>query len=174
MIARLLIAGLLGMLVALYEVSVVSFFPSWAGFRPVIPFLILILASSSRSRALAFAIGAAVILDAYTVDYFDLAILRLPLTVLVLGVIADRFFTNRSVYATIALAICGRVLDWVGAWALSFAAVVLDVRSATWVLFPAPAFVVLWDVMSVSLAFLLVASFTGRFLVRPGSSYATR
>lgn len=174
MILRLLAAGLLGLLAAAYEVGATPFLPAWAGWRPVIPCLVLLLVSTSRSRAFACAIGAAFVLDAYTLDHFDLALVRLPLTVFVLGVVADRFLTNRSVYAAAALVVCGRLLDWTGAWLFSLIAVLVNAHEAMWALPPAPLFVLGWDIAISSAVFLLLASFTGRFLMRPGSAYAPR
>ncbi|MCR4256318.1 MAG: hypothetical protein NUW08_01285 [Candidatus Uhrbacteria bacterium] len=174
MIVRLVIAGLLGLLAACFEVGAVPFLPVWAGFRPVVPLIALLLVSASRSRAFAFAMGAALVLDAYTLDQFDLALVRLPLLVFVLGWIADRFLTNRSVYATAALVVCGRALDWLSAWAISFLAVLFNLHDTLWSLPGAPILVLCWDVVFTSLVFLGIASFTGRFIVRPGSSYAPR
>ncbi len=174
MILRLIAAALLGFLAASYEIGAVSFLPTWIGFQPVIPLIALILVSTSKSRAFAFAIAAALVLDAYTLDYFDLALIRLPLLVFVLGLIADRFLTNRSVYATAALVVCARLLDWVSALALSFVAVLLNLHDTVWALPQGPMLILLWDVAGTALAFLLLASFTGRFLMRPGSSYAPR
>lgn len=174
MILRLFLAGILGVLAALYEIGAVPFLPSWAGFRPVIPLIVLLLVSSTRSRAFAFAIGAALVLDAYTLNYFDLVLLRLPLTVFVLSLIADRFLTNRSVYATAALVVCGRFIDWGGTWVISFMATIFNVHEVLWMLPDAPALVLVWDVVMTSLVFLLLASFTGRFMTRPDISYAPR
>jgi hypothetical protein len=174
MIVRLIIAGLLGLLAACFEVGAVPFLPVWAGFRPVVPLIALLLVSTSRSRAFAFALGAALVLDAYTLDRFDLALLRLPILVFVFGFIADRFLTNRSVYATAALVVCARLLDWASVLALSFAAVLLNLHDTVWAFPQGPMLILLWDVAGTSLAFLVLASFTGRFLMRPGSSYAPR
>ncbi len=174
MTLRLVLAVLLGLLAGLYEVGAVPFLPAWAGFRPVIPLLALTLVSSRRSRALAFVIGAALAWDAYVLGYFDVAILRLPATVFVLGWIADRFLTNRSVYAAAALAVVARFADWIGAGALSFAAVLFNLHDALWLPPQAPGFVLLWDVVCASFGFLVLASFTGRFASRPTSPYAPR
>ncbi|MEK7473416.1 MAG: hypothetical protein AAB668_01660 [Patescibacteria group bacterium] len=174
MIVRLVVAVLLGLLAAAYEIGTVPFLPTWAGFRPVLPLIALLLVSTSRSRAFLLAIGSALMLDAYTLDHFDLALLRLPILVFVLGWVADRFLTNRSVYATAALVACGRLLDWASAWAISFLAVLFNLHDTLWSFPPAPALVLLWDVGFTSLVFLGIASFTGRFIVRPGSSYAPR
>lgn len=174
MIIRLIIAGLLGLLAACFEVGAVPFLPVWAGFHPVVPLIALLLVSASRSRAFVFAVGAAFVLDAYTLDQFDLALLRLPLLVFVLGWVADRFLTNRSVYASAALVVCGRTLDWLSAWAISFIAVLFNVHDTLWSLPAAPILVMFWDVAFTALVFVGIASFTGRFIVRPGSAYASR
>lgn len=92
----------------------------------------------------------------------------------VLGFVSDRFLTNRSVYATAALAIVARFAEWIGAWSVSFAAVFLTMHDSLRIPPPAPAFILLWDVVAVSLGFLVLVSFTGRFVTRPDSPYAPR
>ncbi len=174
MIWRMLLAAVLGLCVALYEVSVVSFLPPWFQFHPLLPFIVLLLVSSSRSRALAAALGGAMVLDAYTLDHFSLALVRLPLMVLLLDLIASRFLTNRSVYATAALMIAARLFDWLMSWLFSLAAIFLNMHDGMWVIPSAPGFVLVWDIVITSIIFFLIAGLTGRFQTRPGSSYASR
>jgi hypothetical protein len=172
MILRIVLAGLIGVFAAIIEVAMVPFFSPWAELLPLMPLIVLVLVSSGRSRALAVAIGGALILDAYTIDHFDLALVRLPAIVFILSLIASRSLTNRSVYATVALTVCGRVLDWGSAWALSFLAVSLDLTDVRWIFPSAPAFILVWDVIFTSALFVIIASFTGRFLTRTDSPYA--
>ncbi|MCK9360766.1 hypothetical protein M0Q28_00870 [Patescibacteria group bacterium] len=174
MIWRLFLAGFLGLCAALYEVGAVSFLPPWFQLRPLLPFIVLLLVSSSRSRAFAAALGGAIVLDAYTLDHFSLALVRLPLMVVLLDVIASRFLTNRSVYATAALAVFARLFDWIMSWLFALAAVFLNIHDGMWIIPPAPGFVLLWDVVIISFLFFLVAGLTGRFQTRAGSSYASR
>lgn len=174
MIWRLILAGLLGLCVALYEVSVISFSPPWLQFHPLLPLFVLLLVSSARSRALAAAVVAAFVVDAYTLDHFSLALVRFPLMIFVLGLIASRFLTNRSVYATIALVLFARLFDWFTSFVFAWMGIVLNIHDGMWMIPPAPGFVLLWDAVFTALAFYLIAGFTGRFKTRAGSSYASR
>ncbi len=174
MIWRLLLAGLLGICAALYEVGVVSFLPPGLQLRPLMPFIVLLLVSSSRSRAFVAAVAAAFIVDAYTLDHFSLALVRLPLTVLLLDLIASRFLTNRSVYATVALVVFARLFDWLTSWLFALLAIFFNLHDGMWIFPSAPGFVLLWDVVVTVVVFFLVAGLTGRFQTRPGSSYAPR
>lgn len=172
---RLVLVGFIGLALALYEVSVVSFFPPWLQLRPLLPMVVLLLVSSSRSRAFTAVLAGALVIDAYTLDHFSLSFIRLPLIVVVLDLIASRFLTNRSIYATAALAVAARLLDWLTDWLLSLFALLLNLHDKMWVIPSAPGFVLVWDVILVSGAFFLIASLTGRFQTRPSSaSYATR
>lgn len=171
---RLMLVGGLGLLVALYQASVVSFLPPWLQARPFLPFVVLLLVSSSRSRAFVAAMAGACILDAYTLDYFSLALLRLPLIVFILDVIASRLLTNRSVYATAALVVLARAMDWFTAWLLALMAIFLNLHDGVWLMPQAPGFVLLWDVLLSAIGFFLVASLTGRFHTRAGNAYGPR
>lgn len=171
---RLFLVGCIGLVLAVYEVSVVSFLPPWMQLRPLLPMVVLLLVSSSRSRALTAALAGAFVIDAYTLDHFSLSFIRLPLIVLLLDLIASRFLTNRSVYATAALVVAARLLDWLTGWLLSLFALFLNLHDKLWLIPPAPGFVLAWDVLLVSVAFFLIASLTGRFQTRPSGSYAAR
>ena len=174
MIWRLILAGILGLCVALYEISVVSFLPPWLQFRPLLPLFVLLLVSSSRSRALAAALAAAFVVDAYTLDHLSLALVRFPLMVFILGLIASRFLTNRSVYATVALVVFARVFDWFTSFVFAWMGIVLNVHDGMWIVPSAPGFVLLWDAAFTAFVFFLIAGLTGRFKTRAGSSYASR
>lgn len=174
MTRRLILAAIVGLCAALYEVGAVSFFPPWAGFRPLMPLIVLALVTGSRSRAVAMAVGGALVLDAYALDRFDFALVRLPAAAFFLAFVSERFLTNRSVYATAALALCGRLFDWMSAWALGWLAFLLDLHGRLWASPPAPLAVLAWDAIGVSVAFFLLAVFSGRFLTRPDTPYAAR
>lgn len=171
---RILAVAVFGLLFALYEVAVVSFLPPWVALRPLLPFCVMLVVGSTRSRALAAALAGGLVLDAYALGHVEFALVRLPITVLLLAFTAGRVLTNRSVYATAALAVLARLLDWSGAWLFSAVTVFLNVGDRFWSFPTAPVAILAWDVLSTAVAFLLLASFTGRFMTRPTSSYGTR
>lgn len=164
MIWRWIIAAALGLLAGLWEVAVVPFLPPMLGLRPLLPLAVLMLVSSVRGRAFACLIAGALLLDAYGWAYVDVATIRLSIVLLLLDTVSHRFLTNRSVYASIALILIGRMLDWTGLVAFSFLSNIIDAGRYPWHLPIDPWWVLVWDALFVGGGFLLLASFTRRFV----------
>lgn len=164
MIWRWFVIIVLGLLAGLWEVAVVPFLPPEFAFHPLLPFAVLLLVSSTRARAFVYLILGASVLDAYGWAHLDVAALRLSLVLLVLDAVSHRFLTNRSVYASVALVLLGRVLDWSGSFLLSAMGGWLDPSRYPWHLPIDPWWILVWDAVSVALGFLLLAGFTRRFV----------
>lgn len=164
MIWRWFIVILIGLLAGLWEVAVVPFLPPELAFHPLLPLSVLLLVSSVRGRAFACLIAGAVVLDAYSWTHLDVATLRLSLVLLLLSSASHRFLTNRSVYASVALVLLGRLLEWLGSFVLSTMGDWLDTSRYPWHLPVEPWWILAWDVASVAIGFLLIAAFTRRFV----------
>lgn len=164
MIWRWLVVILIGILAGLWEVAVIPFLPPELSFRPLLPFAVLVLVSSVRGRAFGMLIAGAFVLDTYGWAHIDVASLRLTIVLLILDLISLRFLTNRSVYASVALVLIGRILDWLGSMVLSTLGGWLDPTRYPWQLPVEPWWILAWDAASVALGFLLLAAFTRRFV----------
>lgn len=164
--SRLILASLLGVLAGLWEVGVSGFLPtSLAAFKPIVPIMVIFIVASTRLRALSFAVAAALILDAYTGFAYDFAIIRFALLVFSLDLVLTQFLTNRSVYATAALALMARSLDWFSVWIFSWLGFVFERSPYIWHLPSSWFMTLIWDMGLAALGFLLLARFTRRFVV---------
>lgn len=164
---RFLLAAVLGVAAGLWEAGAQPFLPPWASIEPLLIGTVLFLVLSSRSRALTFVIPGALILEAYRLFAFDLPLLRWIMIVFILDAVAQQFLTNRSVYATVSLAVFARILDWASAWGLALIGRWLDFSPYGWTLPEGWLWTLGWDVLLVALGFLAVAAFGRR--LRPGS-----
>jgi hypothetical protein len=163
MMFRILLAVLAGLAAGLFEVSVTPFLPGWLDIRPLIPLVAVLIVSSKRSRAYAATIAGALVIEAYAISEPDAPLFRLILVAALMDVAARQFLTNRSVYATAALAVMGGLGSWVLAIALSGAAIAFGISDGPWSPTGLPLFSLLWNVVLSGLAFLAVAGFTARF-----------
>ncbi|QQR61017.1 hypothetical protein IPH19_00945 [Candidatus Uhrbacteria bacterium] len=164
MIWRWSIVIIVGLLAGLWEVAVLPFLPPEFAFHPLLPLAVLLLVSSARGRAFAALIAGASVLDAYGWAHLDVATLRLSMVLLILDAASHRFLTNRSVYASVALVLLGRLLEWLGSFMLSAVGSWLDPSRYPWHLPIEPWWILVWDAISVGMGFLLIASFTRRFV----------
>lgn len=164
MIWRWLLVILVGLMAGLWEVAVVPFLPPEFAFHPLLPVAVLLLVSSVRGRAFACLVAGGSVLDAYGWTHLDVATLRLSLVLLILSAASHRFLTNRSVYASVALVLLGRCLEWFGSFILSTINGWLDPSRYPWHLPVEPWWILVWDAASVALGFLLIAAFTRRFV----------
>lgn len=162
---RQLLALLLGCSLGLWEVAARPFFPSWLGARPLLPVLVIVVATSVRSRAWALAIAGGLVLDAYWIGTPIAATLRLLILAILLDMAARQFFTNRSLYAVVGMVVCGRVLDWIGAWIIGGVSVLVGRSTVGTEVDPAWLVVLIWDVLIAGGGFLLIASLTRRLLL---------
>ncbi|HVM90855.1 MAG TPA: hypothetical protein VMU11_03095 [Verrucomicrobiae bacterium] len=163
MILRILFAALAGLVAGLFEVAVTPFLPAWADIRPLIPLVAVLIVSSSRSRAYAAMVGGALAIEAYAVWIPDAPLFRLVLVVMLMDVAARQFLTNRSVYATAALAVLGLLASWILSLLISGAAIGIGLADGPWSAAAFPFFAMVWGVLLASGAFLAVAAFTARF-----------
>lgn len=163
MMWRWLFLVMVGILAGIWEIAILPFLPSGLGVRPLLPIAVLLLVSGARSRAFSGLIAGALVLDAYKWAYFDVATLRLAVVFMLLDVIAQRFLTNRSVYATIVLAVIVRGLDWLSSFILALVGGLMDSARYPWQLPVDAGWIILWDIVLVGMGFLLIASFTRRF-----------
>lgn len=161
---RLLIAALAGFAAGLFEVSITPFLPTWAGVRPLLPLITILLVSTKRSRVAVALLCGTLVFEAYRVSTIDLPIVRLALVVFCMDLVARRFLTNRSVYATVALAWFGRLLDFLSLWLLSMLLFFLGIADAPRFWQELPLWTVAWDGLLVCIGFFGVALFSRRFL----------
>ncbi len=161
---RLLLALVAGVFAGVFEVAVTPFLPVWADIRPLMPLIALLVISTKRTRVAAAVLGGAIVLEAYAFGNSDLPLLRLPLIVVCLDLIASRFLTNRSVYATFALCLSGRFLDLITSWFLTGILFWLGITDGPWVIREIPFWSILWDTGMIFVGFFSVAALSGRFL----------
>ncbi len=173
MIWRWIVAIVLGLLAGLWEVSVLPFLPPAFSIHPLLPLVVLLLVSSIRGRAFASLIAGSIMIDAYNWTLIDIAVLRLPLVLIVLSAVSHRFLTNRSVYASVALVLIGRLLEWFSSAVISAIGGWLDPALYPWHLPIEPWWVLIWDIVFVAIGFLMLNAFTRRFVTlgrREGAS----
>ncbi|MEI7512459.1 MAG: hypothetical protein WCK01_03300 [Candidatus Uhrbacteria bacterium] len=163
MIWRILVAALAGLMAGLFEVAVSPFLPYWADIRPLIPLVAILTVTSSRSRSYtALAVGSLVI-EAYAISSPDAPLFRYLVVAILMDVVARRLLTNRSVYATAALAVFGGLIAWLLSLIVSGTAIALGFADGPWSPQLFPLFTLIWDIGLTSVAFISVAAFTGRF-----------
>lgn len=156
--------SLLGLMAGIWEIAVLPFLPSKFAIQPLLPAAVLLLVSSARSRVMGYMIAGALVIDAYRWAYFDIAVIRLTLLMLMLDLIAHRFLTNRSVYASVALILIGRGLDWISSFLLGLIGRAMNTTQYTWLMPANAGYIILWDVLLVSLGFIALANLTRRFV----------
>ena len=102
-------------------------------------------------------------IEAYAISNPDAPLFRYVIAAMLMDVVARRFLTNRSVYATAVLAVFGSLVAWVLSIAISGTAISLGFSDGPWSPVGFPFVSLLWDVGLTSVAFLSVAAFTARF-----------
>ncbi len=168
---RWFMAAVVGICAGIWETALLPFLPNLFAWRPVLPIAVILLVSSSREKALVAAIAGAVFLDAYGWSQTDFAILRYVLIILLLSYVSERFLTNRSVYATAALAVLARILDMVSSAVADGIGFWLGFSSESWQWPQALGWTLVWDAATAALAFLLIAAVTKRFVTMARSDY---
>ncbi|MSR85738.1 hypothetical protein EXS71_04895 [Candidatus Uhrbacteria bacterium] len=147
---RLALAFFLGILIGAWEIATRPFLPSLAMIQPLLAVVILMLIGSGRSRALAMALGGALLMDLYTFGVFDFSILRWFLLVYALDLLLQHVLTNRSLFAALALTFAARSFEQGSAWIMTH-----STSENLWVLF-------LFDGILVTFGFLVLAFLTKR------------
>lgn len=150
----------------LMEGTFLTLLPSpWREVRPILEVAILLIVINRPREAVVFSTLAGFILDTFSVGTSTFAMSRLPIVIGIILLIAQSWFTNRSVYAAAALVLGARLLDRLWLWA----AYIFGTHVFTWNvrLEPTASFVttLIWDSILVSLMFVGLALFTRRFLV---------
>lgn len=163
MIFRILLAVLAGLMAGIFEVAVSPFLPVWADIRPLFPLLAVLIVSSSRSRVYAAAVAGALVIEAYAIATPDAPLFRIIVVALLMDLVARRFLTNRSVYATAALAFFGGFVSWILVVAISGTAIALGLADGPWSPPGIPFISLVWDMILTGAVFLSVAAFTARF-----------
>lgn len=100
-----IVSVLMGVVAAVCSVAVMPFLATNEGVGIVIPALVLLLMSARPSRVLVFALSTGVVLDSYAFYAFEGHTLRLCVLAVIASFLFTRWFTNRSVYTGMALAL---------------------------------------------------------------------
>ena len=157
------LAVLLGLAAAGWEISVRPFLPFWLDIPAFLPLVVLLLISSTRPRAYAVAIIGAMLLQLYTLGVRDLVLLRWVLVFLVLDLLASRLLTNRSFYVAVALASLGFIFERLSSFLIGQLTWAIGISTYPWTLSRGFFWSFGWNVFLVSVGFVIVAFFTKRF-----------
>lgn len=161
---RWLLVIMMGLAAGLWETAVLPFLPAVFAFRPLLTVSVIFLVSSSRNKALAAAFVGAAFLDAYGWSQTGFTILRYSVIVLLLSYVSERFLTNRSVYATAALAILARGLDLASASITVAIGYWLGFSSQPWQWPSGMLWTFAWDGLIAAGAFMVIAGVSKRFV----------
>jgi hypothetical protein len=104
----------LGLLLGLYEQTLRTFLPAPMNLLfPVFPVLIMLAALNRWRYAYVLAACAGAVADAFAPEYAHFALIEYLLILTALQAVAHAVFTNRSLYAALALVSLARILDWI-------------------------------------------------------------
>lgn len=165
-------AGVLGIIAGFLEVGVLPFLPAWLVPAPLLVGAVILIVTSSRERALVFALSGALVTTGYDIFSFDIPVLRWLIIVLSLSLLSRHFFTNRSLYATSALLFLGRILDWLLHFSLAELGRFFGGNYYTWSLPSNGLGILLWDQLFGMMFFLALAVITRRFSPHIGRSHS--
>lgn len=157
---------LLAIIVGSFEATFVTLLPSpWREFHPVLNVAVILVIVNRARPALLYSAVAGLVLDTFSQDMGAFALARVLVITFTLWILSESVITNRSVYASIALVIVARLIDKI--WILI--AHLLGNGLFRWDIQQEPIGSALltfgWDVAIVGLSFILIASFTRRFLM---------
>ncbi|HEU0050834.1 MAG TPA: hypothetical protein VFQ60_02130 [Patescibacteria group bacterium] len=158
-----ILAIILGILAGLWEITVQPFLPARLAICPILPITILYLVSQNAKNAYAFALSGAVFLDLFSARPFDAALLRYAVIIALLNFIASRLLTNRSLYAALGLTIAGRILEQASGWIIGTLFYWFGKSSAPWAASAPFGWLLLCDVVFVSIGFVLLARASRQF-----------
>jgi len=164
------ILAILGIIAGFLEVGVLPFLPGWFVPAPLFVGTVILIVTSSRARALTFALAGALVLSGYGIFTFDIPILHWLLIVFALSLVSQRFLTNRSLYATTALLFLGRLLDWFLHFLFSEVGRLFGGNYYIWSLPSNVLSTLLWDQFVGMTLFILFAVITRRFSPHVGRS----
>ncbi len=151
---------------AVYEAAWMTFLPTpWRDIRPILQILVLLIVLNRPRGALVYAGIAGMLVDLFRVDAGAFSLGRFVVIAIILLALSETVLTNRSVYATTALMFAGRVIDAIWIWivhAVGTRAFHLDIQMDSAV---SLLLTLCWDIGLMSVAFMLIAVFTRRFLM---------
>jgi rod shape-determining protein MreD len=91
------------------QTALINGLPEAFHFNLILVFIIVVLLTLGRDEALWFSIGFGFLHDLYFVDYFGANIIILTSMVFFASLLLARFFTNKSAYSFLALALFGSI-----------------------------------------------------------------
>lgn len=162
-------AILLGLLAGLWEVAATPFLPVWLVVYPVIAFGVFFVLVTDRSRWMLYALSAGLVIDLYSFSHGSLSTLRFVLVFLLVEQLAQRWLTNRSLLAALALVLAARLFDLLSGFFFGHAFVFLGSFPEAPLWPERTVAMLIWDVVQMSLWFGLGLLFTRRFFVSAGS-----
>ncbi|MFH1078635.1 MAG: hypothetical protein V1745_05155 [Patescibacteria group bacterium] len=160
------------LLAGLGEATFSTILPSpWRDIRPVLPVAVLFVVLGRPRAGMVWAALGGLMLDLYAIGPSPFSFARLMLTVALISLASLSVLTNRSVYATAMLMTLGRVVEWIVHRAASAVSSLLFQARMPIEPFGDLLLTVVWDVSIVTVAFIVIASFTKRFLVTAPHGY---
>lgn len=146
------------------EATLITLLPSpWRDFRPVLVVSVLLVILNRPKAALLHAAIAGLIVDAFS-GTGAFAFARFILITATVWIISDTVVTNRSIYATAALITTARLIDRIWIFVAGFAGNSLFAWNVQQEPFVSTLITLIWDIGTISIAFMLLAFFTRRFL----------
>lgn len=107
-----IVSILVGVLAGLLEATFLTFLPSpWSSIHPILLLVVVFVIRERPRKAVAVAATASVLLDAFVVEGYPVALFRLVLVTALLHLFARRVLTNHSFYSAIALVFFARGID---------------------------------------------------------------
>lgn len=161
------IVVLLALAVGIFQSTFSTFLPSpWSSFQPAILILVAFTLRDRLPRAILFAAVAGFVADALSAGDGSASVIRFVCLAVVLSAIAKTTLTNQSLFATLALVVSARIMDWMMQAFIS--SVALLFRADPGPRFPSIAGVggfVVWDAGVVLFVFLIRVILTRRFAI---------
>lgn len=160
------------LLAGLGEATFSTILPSpWRDIRPVLPVAVLFVVLGRPRAGMAWAALGGLMIDLYVIGPSPFSFARLMLTVSLVSLVSLSVLTNRSVYATAMLMALGRGAEWIVHRAASAVSSILFQAHMPIEPLGNLLLTVVWDVAIVTMAFIVIASFTKRFLVTAPHGY---
>ncbi len=154
------------LLVAGWEIAIRPFLAPSFNLPLFLPYLVLLLISSSRGRGYLGVIVGATCLQLYVIGVQDLLWIRWILVYAVLDMIAHTLLTNRSFYVTIALGSLGYFLERLTSFLIGSLFWSLGISPYPWTFTEGSVTGFFWCMVIVGIGFLMLAVFTKRFSTR--------
>ncbi|MBU1349080.1 hypothetical protein KJ781_03355 [Patescibacteria group bacterium] len=167
-----LLVSIGAVLVGLCEATFLTILPSpWREIHPVLSVAVIFVVLGRSRAGMAWAAIAGLMIDLYAVGPSSFSFARLLLTVALVSMLSLSILTNRSIYATVVLMLFGRGADWAIRRVTSAVSDALFHAYMPVESFRGLATSMAWDVALVAVTFVVIASFTKRFLVTAPHGY---